>query len=149
MQYIKKKLQENKILAIVILVALLARILTTDKLMIFSPDEEYLAYLAQSIIKDFHIIWIGISAGSFDIYYGPHWIYIITPLLLVSHGNPVILGYFGSLLGVITAVLLYFLGKEMFGKRVGLIASIFYSTSALIVYYDQKGTQAEFPFWPL
>lgn len=147
MEYIKKYLRENKVLVAIVIVAAILRFGTTSKLMVFTPDEEYMTYLAQSIIKDFHVIWIGISSGSFDLYYGPWWIYIITPLLTLSKSSPVILGYFGSLLGVAATILIYFLGKEVFskqslplrGKKIGIIASLIYATSPLIVYYDQKG----------
>lgn len=133
----KRFYQHLPIILILILAAFL-RFKTTPTLMTFTPDEAYQAYIAQTIIKDFHIIWIGLSAGSFDLFLGPFWIYIISPLLSFTNGNPVILGYFGSLIGVVSTFLLYYLGLNMFNKKTAIIASSFYATLPLIIYYDQK-----------
>lgn len=114
------------------------RIKTTLPLMTFTPDEAYQTYYAATIIKNFHILWIGMSAGSFGLFLGPFWLYIISPFLSFSHGDPVMLGYLGSLVGVLSIALLYYLGLKMFNKKVALIASLLYACLPLIVYYDQK-----------
>ncbi|MEK7526478.1 MAG: hypothetical protein AAB546_03290 [Patescibacteria group bacterium] len=124
---------------VILVSAFVLRFATVGNLMTFTPDEVYQAYLARTIISDFHIIWIGISAGSFGMFLGPFWIYVLTPLLYLSKGDPIVMGYLGAFLGVLTTYVLFWLGKTMFNWRVGVIASIFYSFSALIVYYDQKG----------
>lgn len=138
MKYIKKILQENKLLMVVVFVSLVLRFGTVFRLLSFTPDEAYQTYLAQTIIKNFHIIWIGLSAGSFGLYFGPFWIYIISPFLSIAHGDPLVLGYLSSAIGVAATFLIYFLGKEMFGKKVGLIASLLYACLPLAIYYDQK-----------
>ncbi|MDO8619135.1 MAG: glycosyltransferase family 39 protein [Candidatus Daviesbacteria bacterium] len=137
------------ILPLILLAATIIRLTTVAKLMPFTPDEEYLSYIAQTLIKDFHIIWIGVSALGFDFYMGPFWIYIIYPFLFLSHGDPLILGYLASALGVGAAYLLYWLGKKLFNEKVGLIASLLYAFSPLLIYYDQKPYPSGIPFLSL
>lgn len=128
------------------LVAAILRFSTLSKLMVFTPDEEYLLYLAQTIVKDFHIIWIGVSALGFDLYMGPFWIYIISPLVLIFKGDPLVLGGLTSFLGILTIPLIYFLGKKIVNARVAITASLLYATSALIVFYDQQPYPPTVPF---
>lgn len=117
--------------------------------MVFTPDEEYLLYLAQTIIDDFHIIWIGVSALGLDFYMGPFWIYFISPFVAFSKGDPIILGVISSLLGVGTTFLLYLLGKKIINEKVGLISAFLYASLALLVYYDQQPYPPGVPFLSL
>lgn len=123
---------------LILLLAVALRFGTVFKLLVFTPDEVYQAYLAQTIIKNFHIIWIGISAGSFGMFLGPLWIYVIYPFLAVFKGDPVVLGYIASAFGVGATFLLYRIGKKLFSQKVGLIASLLYAALPILVYYDQK-----------
>lgn len=136
-------------IAIILLLAALVRFTTLSKLMVFTPDEEYLLYIAQTIIKHFHIIWIGVSALGFDLYMGPFWIYIIYPFVALAKGDPVVIGVITSVLGVFCVLLLYFLGKKMFNQKVGTISSLLYASSSLIVYYDQQPYPPGVPFLSL
>jgi 4-amino-4-deoxy-L-arabinose transferase-like glycosyltransferase len=105
---------------------------------VFGVDEEYQAYLAQTIIKDFHPIWIGVVNASVEFYLGPFWTYLTSGLLYFSKGNPLITGYFASFLGVITTLTVYLVGKKVFNSKVGFLASLLYACSPLIVFFDQK-----------
>ncbi len=133
-----KKIYPHLPIIIVVLIATILRFKTTSALMTFTPDEAYQTYIAQTIIKNFHIIWIGLSAGSFGLFLGPLWEYFISPLLSFSKGDPLILGYLGSLIGVISTFILYYLGLKMYNKKVGIIASLLYATLPLVIFYDQK-----------
>ncbi len=117
--------------------------------MVFTPDEEYQLYIVQTLIKDFHIIWIGLSALGFDLYMGPFWLYIIYPFAAFLKGDPLVLGILTSILGVGTTFLIYFLGLKMFSKKVGILASLLYASSALMVYYDQQGYPPAVPFFSI
>ncbi len=117
--------------------------------MVFTPDEEYLLYIAQTLVKNFHIIWIGVSALGLDFYMGPFWIYIIYPFVAIFHGDPLVLGVMTSILGVGTTYLLYIVGRKVFSKNVGLVAALLYASSALLVFYDQQPYPPGVPFLSL
>lgn len=133
----KKFLIRNSLFFILILAAFL-RFATVAKLVPFTPDEEYLIYLANTIIKDFHLIWIGVSSLGFNLYMGPFWVYFIVPFLMISKGDPIILNYLAIAFGLGTVGLLFWLGQKLFSKRVAVIASLIYALSPLIIFNDQK-----------
>lgn len=122
---------------LVFLLALSLRLYHLPARYIFGGDEEYQATYAQTIVADLHPIWMGVSASDTGFYLGPGWTYL-TSILLSLSSNPLITGYFSSLLGAITATLLYFLGKKYFSYTAGLIAGFLYGILPLIVYFDQK-----------
>lgn len=106
--------------------------------MVFTPDEEYILYITQTLVRHLHIIWIGVSALGFDFYMGPGLEYFLVPFIWLFKGDPLIWGILTSLMGVITVYLVYWLGKRIFDKKTALIAATFYALSALLVYYDQQ-----------
>lgn len=136
-------------LSLILLLAGGLRLLTLSKLMVFTPDEEYLLYIAQTLVKNFHIIWIGVSALGLDFYMGPFWIYIIYPFVAIFHGDPLVLGVMTSILGVGTTYLLYVIGRKVFNDSVGFVASLLYASSALLVFYDQQPYPPGVPFLSL
>src|SRR3990167_5328210 len=112
--------KDTILLILILTLAAVLRLAFLPKLMVFTPDEEYQLYLANTIIKNFHIIWIGVSTLGFDFYMGPFWIYIIYPFVALFKGDPIVLGYISSILGVFTTFLLYFLGKKMINNHTPL-----------------------------
>ena len=104
----------------------------------FGIDEEYQSLLALAQIKDFHPIWIGLSAANTGFYVGPGLVYLHAILLWISHGDPIILAYAASTVGVITAVVFYFIVKSLFNKKVALITTALYSCSTFVVNYDRR-----------
>lgn len=106
--------------------------------MVFTPDEEYILYITQTLVKHLHIIWIGVSALGFDFYMGPGLEYFLVPFILLSKGDPLIWGMIASFCGILTTILIYWFGKKTFNKKVGIISSLIYATSALLIYYDQQ-----------
>lgn len=108
---------------------------------IFDIDTEYQVLLATTIIKDFHIIWIGVSASNIGYYLGPGLVYLTAFLLWITK-DPVILGYFASFVGSITLVSIWFVSKKFFGEKISLIATTLYGFTPFIINYDRK-------FWPI
>lgn len=136
-----KTVNSKKIITTLIFILALSiflRFYNIPELLIFGADEEYQTTLAMTIVKDFHIIWIGVSAANLDFYLGPFWIYFTSFWLFLSKGNPLITGYIASAIGVLTTLLIFFIGKKIFGIKVGLIASLLYASLPLIFFFDRK-----------
>ncbi|MBI4037337.1 glycosyltransferase family 39 protein [Candidatus Daviesbacteria bacterium] len=121
----------------IIILAILLRFYRITDLMVFRFDQEHQVSLAMSIVKDFHIIWIGVSASNLNFYLGPFWVYFTAFWLFVSKGNPIILAYVASFIGVVTTVLIFLVGREIFGRKVAFFASFLYSSLPLFVFYDR------------
>lgn len=132
------QVSKNQAAIFLILLAAILRFYNLPNLFIFAGDEEHQAILAQSLIKDFHIIWIGVNAGHLGFYLGPYWTYFTAFWLYFSQGNPLITGYVSSSIGILTTLLIIFTGSTLFNKKTGLLAGLLYATLPLMVFLDQK-----------
>ncbi len=122
----------------IVLIAAFLRFYNLPESFVFAGDEEYQATLAQSLIKDFHIIWVGVNAAHLGFYLGPYWTYFSAFWLWLSQGNPLITGYISSIIGVLTTLSIILIGKFLFGRKTGLLAGLLYATLPLMVFLDQK-----------
>lgn len=122
----------------ILLISSVLRFYNLPNVFVFAGDEEYQAILAQTIVKHFHLIWIGVGAAHTGFYLGPYWTYFTAFWLWLSKGDPLVTGYISSFIGVLTTLLTIITGWQLFGKRVGLISGLLYATLPLIVFFDQK-----------
>lgn len=123
---------------LILLLSAFLRFYNLPDVFVFAGDEEHQAILAQTIIKDFHIIWVGVNAAHLGFYLGPYWAYFTAFWLALSNGDPLITGYISSTIGVLTTLLIILTGSTLFNKRVGLLAGLLYTTLPLLVFFDQK-----------
>lgn len=72
----------------------------------------------------FSLVWAHLS---------PLYYYLIFPFYYFLKFNPLAPAYFSSLLNIIALILIWFVTKETFGKTPGIIASIIYSVSFLVI----------------
>lgn len=128
----------NISLFLVFAAAALLRFWRVGDFFTFNFDEEYQANLAWSLVKNFHIKWIGVSASNVNYYLGPGFTYLNWFLFKLSSGDPVILGYFSTIWGLITMGSLYYVTKEVYGKRAALFAALIYGCSAFIMFFDRR-----------
>lgn len=114
------------------------RFYNLPNLYIFGFDEEYQATYAATLVKDMHPIWIGVSASFLDYYLGPYFTYFTAFWLWLSHGDPLLTAYVAGIVGVITSVVIFFVGFKFFNLTAGIIAALLYTGLPLFVFYDQK-----------
>ena len=104
----------------------------------FTFSEEHQAFLAWEQIKNFHPIWIGVSAANIYYYLGPGFTYINALLFKISNGDPASLAWFASLLGLATTASIYYVARTFFSNQIGLYAAIIYGCSTLINLNDRR-----------
>lgn len=126
---------------IILVSAIILRLYQIPERFIFDIDTQYQSLYAQTIVSDFHIVWIGVSASNIGYYLGPGLTYL-TALLLWITKDPVVMGYFASGVGVITLMSAWFVTKKLFGEKASLIATTIYGFTPIIITYDRK-------FWPI
>lgn len=135
----KLKLSEFQIaIFLIIIISGFLRFYNLPNSFVFAGDEEHQAILAQSLIRDFHIIWIGVNAAHLGFYLGPYWAYFTAIWLFFSKGDPLITGYVSSFIGILTTLLIILAGSSLFNRRTGLLAGLLYATLPLMVFLDQK-----------
>ena len=128
----------HKSFLILFLAIAFLRITLVPELFFFGIDEEYQSFLGWSIVKDFHLKWIGLSAADTGFYVGPGLVYLHALLLFLSNGDPISLAYAAAGIGVTTTGLIYFVTKSVFGDRPALIAMTLYGFSSFMNIYDRK-----------
>ncbi len=133
-----KKNWEKIFFCFILLVALVTRFWKIRDLFYFGIDEEYQSLLAESIIKNFHVIWIGLSAANTGFYVGPGLVYVHAFLLWISGLNPAILAYAASLCGLLTVLLLFIVARSLFGPKAAIVSSAIYSFSTFAIIYDRR-----------
>jgi len=128
----------NKLLIVLFSIIVFIRLWHVPELFFFGIDEEYQSLLAWSIIKDFHLIWIGTSMADTGFYLAPGIVYLHSALLWLSRGDPVILGYAGAILGIITTGMLFFVTQHIFDKKSATVTAVLYGFSSFMIGYDRR-----------
>lgn len=137
------KYQKLKLLFFIILfIGIFLRFFELENRFVFDIDVMYQVLYAQTILKDFHLVWIGVSASNIGYYLGPGLVYLTAFLLKIYNSDPIILGFFASSIGALTILGIYYISKKLYNEKIALIASAIYSFTLFIANYDRK-------FWPI
>ncbi len=136
MNFIKK----NLTIILVILLALVLRFWRLDTYPAFNADEAAVGYNAYSLIqtgRDEHGNSWPIHFQSFNDYKPGLYFYLVIPFVKIIGLNEWAVRIPGALLGVLTVLVLYFLGKELFQDRykfkVGRLRFTFGEITALML----------------
>lgn len=87
----------------------------------------------REIVIDHNLTLIGPTTGLGGLFYGPWWYYILVLPFIVSSGNPQSIALFIALLGIITVIVGYFIGKRVDGNCLGLMIASLLSFSPVMV----------------
>ncbi len=145
--------QHNKLFILLIVIISILRLWRVPDYFSFNFDEEYQASLAWEQVKDFHPIWIGVSASNVGYYLGPGFTYLNALLFRISSGDPVSLAWFSALFGLVTTGSVYYITRNLFNNKAATIAIIVYGGSAMINFFDRRfWNPTPIPFitiWPI
>lgn len=73
---------------------------------------------------------------------GPFYYWILAPFFWITNFNLVLVKSIASIIGIFTVVLIYLIGKQLKDEKLGLVASLFYSSSLLVAFMERR-------LWPL
>jgi len=142
--YMYKILQLGKrtwpILFIVIACALL-RIYKIEELFYFTYDESIPAFVGRRLILWHHLPLIG-GVTPFGFHITPYFYWFLGLLLSTSKLNPLIWGYAGAFISMLTVFMIYQVGKNLGNKKLALCAAALWAFSTLANIYDRH-------FWAL
>src|SRR3990167_3779393 len=153
------------LLTIILVGAFFIRAYRTGDLLRFYFDQGRDALVIWKLWHEGKPFLIGPVTGLPGIFLGPFYYYLIAPFYLISGGNPAIPSIFLSVLVVTSLYILYLTGKEIGGKKLGLIALLIgvfsyylimssrwlsnptpiYLTSILIFYFFVKIIRSKTP----
>ncbi|MDO8487526.1 MAG: hypothetical protein Q7S45_04480 [Candidatus Curtissbacteria bacterium] len=123
-------------IATLLLITLISRIINLEKLFYFTYDESIPAFVGRRLILWYHIPLIG-GATPFGFHLGPYFYWFYAALLAVGRLNPLVWGYAATVISVFTTLLMYIVGKNFGGKKVGITAAVFWTFSYLANIYDR------------
>jgi len=109
------------------------RIYRLDDLLGFYYDQGRDALKVSEILTLKDLPAIGPTTGLSGIFLGPFWFYFITPFYWLGGGDPAIAAAFIGLIDSLTIILLYFVGKHFFSKKVGFLAAVFWAFSYWLI----------------
>ena len=107
----------------------------------FMLDEERDAFLVRRMLVEHRPLLIG-GAIPGGINVGPLFFYISAIPYALSNLNPVGPAGAAAIIGVIGVIGVFVVGKELFGRRTGLLAAVFAGFSLVNIVYQR-------PWWPL
>lgn len=131
-------LRRNYLVILVLSIALFLRLYNLSSTVTFLEDEGRDLLIAHRMIDQGRPILLGPQTSTGNMYLGPLYYYLITPALFLAQMNPLGPVVFIALTGVFTCWLLYYFGKDWFGKRVGLIAALMYAILPLPVSFTRN-----------
>jgi 4-amino-4-deoxy-L-arabinose transferase-like glycosyltransferase len=103
----------------------------------FLGDQGRDALVVKRIIKDHDPVLIGPVTSTGNMYLGPLYYYFMAPFLALTYPDPIGPAVAIAVLSVITIVLIYLIGKEIFGEQIAVIAAFFFTFSKTVVTYSR------------
>lgn len=68
---------------------------------------------------------------------GPFFYYLMAPSFIFSNFNPLAPAIFTAILGILTVLLMYYIGNKLFGFSIGFLIAVLYAVSPSIVTQDR------------
>lgn len=105
----------------------------------YDQGRDFLA--ATKIVKDLDLTLIGPTTGLPGIFYGPWWYYFLSPILILTGGDPQKVAILFAFFGILTSISIYFFIKYLTNNylialSLSLVASMssFYLFSPIIIW---------------
>lgn len=132
----------QKILLLLILITgFFLRLVNLQSWFHFEFDEEVIAWKLRPFLQEGRPFLIG-GGTPFGFHLGPAFYYLSAIPLFFSGLDPIGWGVMAAIFGAATIWLMWLVGKNLYGRRVGLIAALMWATSFTAVMSDRH-------WWPL
>lgn len=121
------------LLALIIVLGFFLRIFNLQQGMVFIGDQGWFYLSARDVFLYGKIPLVGIASSHTWIHQGALWTYLLVPALYIFRFNPVSGAYLSAIIDILAIGLFYKIGSDFFSKRIGLISSLIYATSPLVI----------------
>lgn len=148
--WVKKNPIEFWLLLAILIIAAFCRLYKIDQYMTFLGDEGRDVIIVRRFLTQLHPPLIGPGTSIGNMYLGPLYYYMMALPLLIANFSPVGPAVQVALLGVATVFLIWYIGREWFGKVGGMVAAGLYAISpAAIVFSRSSWNPNIMPFFAL
>ncbi len=142
--------KEFWILVVILVVGAFLRLYKIDQYMTFLGDEGRDVIIVRRFLTEFHPPLIGAGTSVGNMYLGPLYYYMMAPALLIANFSPVGPAIQIALLGVVTVLFVWFVGRAWFGRNAGLIAAGLYAISPTVIIFSRSSWNPNImPFFAL
>lgn len=138
MNWIKKHKIEALVVFLILAITLGIRLYKISGYMTFLGDEGRDALVVQGILVNHHIPLLGPPTSVGNMYLGPLYYYMMAIPMGIFWLNPVAAAVMDALIGTATVFLVYFLGRDWFGKEAAILSSVLYSISPVNIIYSRS-----------
>lgn len=121
---------------LLIFLSFLLRIYKLEEFFYFSYDEEIPAFVGRKLVLFKDISLLG-GVTPFGFHLAPYFYWFLASLLFIGNLNPLIWGWASAVISTITTLMMYKVGKDLFNKKIGFLASSFWAFSYLANLYDR------------
>ncbi len=136
------KLKDQKSLFIlligILVLATFLRFYRLSEYMTFLGDEGRDAIVIKNMLVEHDFPLIGPPTSVGNIYLGPLYYYMMAVPMTILWLNPVAAAGMNAFLGVLTVVLIYYLGKVWFSRQAGLVGAYLYAISPVTIIYSRS-----------
>lgn len=131
--WIKNNKSEFRILSGILALSAFVRLWRIPEYLPFLGDEGRDVRIVARFLTEFHPMLLGPRTSIGDMYLGPLYYYLISPFLALWQFSPVGPAVFVALLGITTVWLIWYVGREWFGVKAGLIGSFLFAISPVVI----------------
>ncbi len=148
--WVIKHPKEFWILVAILVVSAFLRFYKIDQYMTFLGDEGRDVIIVRRFLTEFHPPLIGAGTSVGNMYLGPLYYYMMAPALLLANFSPVGPAIQIAILGVITVLFVWFIGRIWFGRNAGLVAAGLYAISPTVIVFSRSSWNPNImPFFAL
>jgi len=137
----RKKISRNKLIYLVLFSVLcfsaFLRLYKLNKLLGFWYDQGRDALVIWDLLHYNKFFLIGPVTGIEGIFLGPFYYYLIAPFYWIGKGSPVFVAAVLAWLSVGAIFLVYWLGKAIYGRKIGLISAFIYGLSYEVILFSR------------
>ncbi len=116
-------------LVVLFLVGFFLRSYLIDKNLFFGPEQGRDMLVVKDIVISHKLVLIGPKTAMEGVFHGPLYYYLATIPFFLSKGNPLVISLFFIFINSLSVFFIYFLGKELFSRKIGLLSSLFFTFS--------------------
>jgi 4-amino-4-deoxy-L-arabinose transferase-like glycosyltransferase len=130
-------MKEKMLLVGILCLALGLRLYRYQYTFLFNHDQDLYSWIARDILVNHHLRSVGQITSVDGVFIGGLYYYLVAAVYMICGGNPASMALVVAILGTLTVYSFYWIGKKLYGYRIGLITAVIYATAAGHFFFDR------------
>jgi 4-amino-4-deoxy-L-arabinose transferase-like glycosyltransferase len=124
-------------LFLILILGIFLRIYNINETLLFHFDQGYHGLAIKEIWENKRLALLGHKTDVEGVFHGSTFYYLMLPIYLISSWDPARVSLTLAFLDGLSIFFIFFIGKELFNRKVGLFAALLYATSYSLVSYSR------------